>query len=76
LSEVEQAILRAAVPVELDETEQITVNGETGLWANRAEVNNWRGPVPIEEYQINADPNPDVVTKRTEQLLECKLNSE
>ena len=73
LSEVEQSILRAAVPVELNETEEITVNGESGVWANRDEVTNWKGPVPIKEYEINADANPEVITKRTEQLLECKI---
>ena len=73
LSSVESAILRANVPIEVNETEEITVNGERGIWANRAEVNNWKGCVPLGEYQINVDPNPEVITKRACQMLECKI---
>lgn len=70
LSEVEQAILRSNVPVEINESEEITVLGQKGIWANKAEVINWKGVVPIEEYQINEDSQPEVITKRTEQRLE------
>lgn len=38
LSEVEAAILRSTVPINLNETEEITVNGQRGIWANRSEV--------------------------------------
>jgi hypothetical protein len=70
LSDVEVAILRSAVPIQLNETEEITVLGQRGLWANRDEVVNWRGPLPINEYTINEDANPEVITKRTQQRLE------
>jgi hypothetical protein len=70
LSDVEQAILRSNVPVELSENEEITVLGQRGIWANRAEVVNWRGVIPIEEYQINEDAQPEIITKRTEQRIE------
>jgi hypothetical protein len=39
LSSVEQAILRSQVPIEINDTEEITVNGQRGLWANKDEVN-------------------------------------
>jgi len=70
LSDVEASILRSTVPIQVNESEEITVNGETGVWANKAEVVNWRGVIPITEYQINQDSNPEVITKRSEQLLE------
>ena len=38
LSSVEQAILRSQVPIEINESEEITVNGQRGVWANKAEV--------------------------------------
>jgi hypothetical protein len=66
---VETAILRSNIPIEINETEEITVNGERGIWANRAEVVNWRGVIPITEYIINEDLNPEIITKRTEQSL-------
>jgi hypothetical protein len=70
LSDVEQAILRSNVPVELTENEEITVLGQRGIWANRAEVVNWRGVIPIDEYVINEDAQPEIITKRTEQRIE------
>jgi hypothetical protein len=70
LSEVEQAILRSNVPLEINETEEITVLGQRGIWANRAEVTSWRGSIPIKEYVINEDANPEVITKRTQQRIE------
>jgi len=70
LSQVEQAILRSNVPIDINETEEITVNGQRGIWANKQEVVNWRGPVPVSQYAINEDPNPEIITKRTSQQLE------
>jgi len=70
LSQVEQAILRATVPIDINETEEITINGQRGIWANRAEVVSWRGQIPITEYIINEDANPEVITKRSTQQLE------
>lgn len=70
LSEIEQAILRSNVPVEINESEEITALGQKGIWANRSEVVNWRGLIPIEQYVYNEDPNPEIITKRTQQKIE------
>jgi hypothetical protein len=70
LSEIEQLILRATNPVEISESEELTVLGQRGLWINRAEVNAWRGDIAISEYRIHEDANPQVITKRVEQVLE------
>jgi hypothetical protein len=43
LSSVEQAILRSQVPIELNDTEEIVVNGQRGLWANKDEVYKYFG---------------------------------
>jgi hypothetical protein len=69
-SDIEQQILRSQQPVQINESEEITVNGERGLWTNKAEVVNWRGVIPIEQYAINQDNNPEVITKRSNQHLE------
>jgi hypothetical protein len=42
----------------------ITVNGLTGEWINKEECLKWRGPIPLEQYKINQDPNPTIVHKR------------
>lgn len=69
LSEVEAAILRSSVPIDVHETEEIEINGQRGIWTNKSEIANWRGAVPISQYSINDDPNPEVIRKRTDQQL-------
>lgn len=70
LSEMELAILRSAHPIELNEIEEITVNGERGIWLNRDEIANWKGALPIIQYPINEDPSPEIITKKSRQLLD------
>ncbi len=43
LSKIELAILRSADPIDVSETEEITVLGQRGVWMNRSEVLNWKG---------------------------------
>ncbi len=38
ISQIEQAILRSQNPIEIQESEEITVNGHRGVWANKSEV--------------------------------------
>jgi hypothetical protein len=52
-SEIEQAILRSNLPLELNENEEIVVNGEKGFWLNKNEITNWKGSCPLSQYQIN-----------------------
>ena len=69
-SRIEAAILRSSAPIDIgSESEEISVNGERGLWANKAEVAEWRGPLPIGQYAINDDPDPEIVTKRSDQQI-------
>ena len=71
LSDIETAILRSQdAPINISETEEINVLGQRGIWANKQEVLNWKGVLPISEYLINEDPNPDIVTKRVAQHIE------
>ena len=69
LSIIENSILTANNPIEFHETESLTVHGNTGLWLNRTEIVNWKGEIPITQYLINEDLNPEVIRKRTEQRL-------
>jgi hypothetical protein len=69
LSSIEEAILRSTAPIEINENEEICVLGQRGIWANKSEIANWRGVVPISEYSINEDPNPEVITKKSLQQL-------
>ena len=69
-SKVEQAILQSTEPITVTETKEITANKERGIWANRCEVCQWKGDVPISEYPINEDGCPQVINKRSQQKLE------
>ena len=70
-SQIEAAILAAqGAPININETEEITVLGNRGIWANKAEVVNWKGVIPIEQYVINEDANPEVINKKVTQQLE------
>ncbi|RNA41359.1 hypothetical protein BpHYR1_043584 [Brachionus plicatilis] len=66
ISEIEQAIIRSQAPIQIDESEEITVLGQRGIWANKQEVINWNGALSLKEYSINEDADPEIVTKRTD----------
>jgi len=68
-SKVEAAILAASNPPVFDESEVINVVGQSGVWTNKAELLAWRGVIPLNQYLINEDANPEVIRKRTEQQL-------
>ena len=70
LSPIEQAILRSNVPIELDETEEISALGVNGIWANKTENINWESYYRISDYTINEDMNPQVIKKKVSQNLE------
>jgi hypothetical protein len=70
LNDIETAILRSDSPISLKETEELSVLGQRGIWANKSEVVNWKGVIPISEYLINEDANPEILNKRVKQQLE------
>lgn len=69
-SKIEQAILNSSEPLPLPESEIIDINGIRGILVNKDEVANWNGPVPITQFKINHDPNPEVVRKPNNQTVE------
>ena len=70
LSQIELAILRSVVPIEVDDVEEINVLGNRGLWINKAEVLNWRGDLALSEYAVNEDANPEVIIKKVAEQIE------
>ncbi len=71
LSDIETAILKSTMPIQIDETDEITVNGERGIWCNKSEVINWKGgDLPLSEYEVNEDPAPEVINKKITKQLE------
>ena len=70
LSQIELAILRSANPIEINESEEITIHGQRGVWLNKAEINAWRGDLAISEYKIYEDSNPEIINKKVTQVVE------
>lgn len=70
LGDVESAILRSHEPIEIHETEEISALGYRGIWANKQEVLNWRGEIPLCQYRLNEDATPEIITKKSQQHLE------
>jgi len=67
---IEQAIRNASVPIASNETEEVNAFGYRGILLNRSQVQGWNGPVPINQYKLNNDSNPEVVTKVSSQPVE------
>jgi Ca2+-binding EF-hand superfamily protein len=71
-SEVEYKIINSANQIDFDDSESLTVHGNTGIWLNKNEIWNWKGDIPITEYSINEDSNPEIIRKQTDQKILCK----
>jgi hypothetical protein len=68
------AILRSINPIEIGETEEITVLGQKGIWSNKQEINLWKGDIHISEYIIHEDENPEIITKKVALMIARKKN--
>lgn len=75
-SQIESSILNSDAPISINEdsninnTEEITVNGQRGIWINKSESTNWQGQIPIWEYPINQDEEPEIITKDANSKVE------
>jgi len=67
---MEKDLIESLSPLHITEDEETTALGHRGVWANKAEVQNWRGPVPISDYKLNEDASPDLITKTIHQPVE------
>lgn len=61
VSKIEQDIINSINPLPLTESEEISVNGAVGLWANKNEI---IGFPSIEQYRIHNDANPQIIRKK------------
>lgn len=70
-SNVEREIIGSTSPVSVHETEEINVLGQRGIYMNKSEVQGWSraSQVPIGDYPINNDPQPQVIHKRPKQMV-------
>jgi len=70
LSPIEKTILTSSSPIPATGPDQtITVLGERGVWLNKSESDQWRGPIPISQYQVSTDTKFDIIKKRSNTSL-------
>lgn len=48
----------------------IEINGVRGIWLNKEECDNWKGDLPLSNYEINSDPEPELIKLRHSECLE------
>jgi hypothetical protein len=71
LSKIEELLLKSQEPVEFDNNnnEEIEVLGHKGIWLNKNESLSWKGEVPLCNYEINQDWEPDFIYKKPKSEL-------
>ena len=74
VSEVERQIINAQQPIAINETEEIEAIGHRGIFANRTELQAWRGKLPLAEYKIYEDPNPQIIRKKNAEKIKYIQN--
>lgn len=67
---IEEALLKSTAPLQVNESELTNIDGHRGILLNKAEILNWHGPVPLEQYRLNHDPNPEVIRRQLNQPIE------
>lgn len=67
---MEREVVKSLAPLQVNEDEEVSALGQRGIWLNKSEVQNWRGPIPISDYKLNEDSTPDLVTKTIHQPVE------
>lgn len=70
LSNIERILLQSTEPIESNESEEISWNEFKGIWLNKSEYVDWKGTIPVENYSINQDENPEIITKKSKNQME------
>ena len=63
-------IINSTTPIPTQETETATVFGQTGIILNREEINSWHGEIPLSKYELNEDPNPEIIQKKSNKCIQ------
>jgi hypothetical protein len=76
VSAIEAAILNAEdMPTEINRNKEfstkelIIAGGERNMVLDDYETSKWMGPLPIDSYLLNDDPNPKLIVKKSKQTL-------
>lgn len=77
VSQVEESIKNSNKPITSNAIDIIEINGIRGIWLNKDEVESWKGEIPLSKYEINSDPNPEVVKLKqcpcVDRVQECSI---
>lgn len=76
-SEIERKILNSTEPIPIPSgpLHEVAFNGTKGILLNKSEVTDWKGggvgdEYVLKEYPINLDPDPEVVTKASKNIVQ------
>ena len=67
--DVSKKIIEAQVPLEVNVSDVVTVNKETGVYANKQDELGWTGALQISDYPINVDSSPEIIHKSLNQSV-------
>ena len=72
VSQIEREILNSNSPLVFYEKnlEEINLNGQKGFLLNKSEIENFQGQIPLHEFPINEDKNPEIIKKNSKQQVE------
>ena len=72
-SKIELDIRNSKFPIEINEPQEVvSINGVDGKWANKSECLNWHSSIPLSQYKLNQDPNPEIINKKYDTKLQHK----
>jgi hypothetical protein len=72
-SNVERSLIQARNPIQAS-GEEIVLNNQRVTLLNRDETANFQGPIPLDQYELNADPNPVVIRKKPADKIRYRQN--
>lgn len=67
---IEAKILAASSPIPAESKDFVYVNNDQGVWINKHEESIWKGEIPLDEYPINNDPDPEILIKENTDVIE------
>ena len=64
--------MAASNPLPFDQTDQFESGDVRGILLNKAEIVNWQGEQPLDQYSLNNDASPQVISKKPTNKMHYK----
>ena len=70
LSLTELVMLKSKTPIEIPNPKEVSHMGVSSVLVNKSEIENWKGEMDVDQYQLNEDSNPEFVFKKSNKKVE------